>query len=123
MLSQAVRIEELPSHEQVCSAGACRESAPRTAYRGPVRLSFVSDIHGNIAGLADVARRVDQLVVLGDLLDYVDYYDPAGGIIGRIFGEERVRPFIALRLAGDFPGLRRATTVSCGTPRPTRWAH
>jgi Icc-related predicted phosphoesterase len=71
-----------------------------------VRLSFVSDIHGNIAGLADVARRVDQLVVLGDLLDYVDYYDPSGGIIGRIFGAERVRPFIALRLAGDFPGLR-----------------
>ena len=71
-----------------------------------MRLSFVSDIHGNIAGLADVARRVDQLVVLGDLLDYVDYYDPSGGIIGRIFGAERVRPFIALRLAGDFPGLR-----------------
>jgi len=45
-------------------------------------------------------------VVLGDLLDYVDYYDPAGGILGRIFGEDRVRPFIALRLAGDFPGLR-----------------
>ena len=71
-----------------------------------MRLSFVSDIHGNIAGLADVARRVDQLVVLGDLLDYVDYYDPSGGIIGRIFGADRVRPFIALRLAGDFPGLR-----------------
>ena len=46
----------------------------------PVRLSFVSDIHGNIDGLADVARRVDQLVVLGDLLDYVDYYDPAGDV-------------------------------------------
>jgi Icc-related predicted phosphoesterase len=71
-----------------------------------VRLSFVSDIHGNIDGLADVARRVEQLVVLGDLLDYVDYHDPSAGIIGRIFGAERVRPFIALRLAGDFPALR-----------------
>jgi Icc-related predicted phosphoesterase len=71
-----------------------------------VRLSFVSDIHGNISGLADVARRVEQLVVLGDLLDYVDYYDPSGGILGRIFGERKVRPFIALRLAGDFPALR-----------------
>lgn len=74
---------------------------------GRVRLSFVSDIHGNIAGLADVARRAEQLVVLGDLLDYVDYYDPAGGILGRIFGERRVRQFIALRLAGDFAGLRQ----------------
>ena len=71
-----------------------------------MRLSFVSDIHGNIAALADVARRVEKLVVLGDLLDYVDYHDPSAGIIGRIFGEERVRPFIALRLAGDFPALR-----------------
>ncbi len=71
-----------------------------------MRLSFVSDIHGNIDGLAAVARRVEQLVVLGDLLDYVDYHDPSAGIIGRIFGAERVRPFIALRLAGDFPALR-----------------
>ncbi len=71
-----------------------------------MRLSFVSDIHGNIGGLADVARRVEQLVVLGDLLDYVDYHDPSAGIIGRIFGADRVRPFIALRLAGDFPALR-----------------
>ena len=71
-----------------------------------MRLSFVSDIHGNIAGLADVARRVERLVVLGDLLDYVDYHDPSAGIIGRIFGEARVGEFIALRLAGDFPALR-----------------
>ena len=71
-----------------------------------MRLSFVSDIHGNIAGLADAARPAEQLVVLGDLLDYVDYYDPAGGILGRVFGEQKVRKFIALRLAGDFPGLR-----------------
>lgn len=71
-----------------------------------MRLSFVSDIHGNIDGLADVARRAEQLVVLGDLLDYVDYYDPAGGILGRVFGEQKVSRFIALRLAGDFPALR-----------------
>lgn len=71
-----------------------------------VRLSFVSDIHGNIPGLADVARRVQQLVVFGDLIDYVDYYDPSAGILGRVFGEERVREFIALRLSGDFPRLR-----------------
>ncbi len=71
-----------------------------------MRLSFVSDIHGNISALADVARRVERLVVLGDLLDYVDYHDPSAGIIGRIFGPERIRPFIELRLAGDFPALR-----------------
>jgi Icc-related predicted phosphoesterase len=71
-----------------------------------VRLSFVSDVHGNVAGLREAARRAEQLVVLGDLIDYVDYHDPAGGILGRIFGAEQVQPFIDLRLAGDFPRLR-----------------
>ena len=71
-----------------------------------MRLSFVSDVHGNVAGLRDAARRAEQLVVLGDLIDYVDYHDPAGGILGRIFGAEQVRPFIDLRLAGEFRQLR-----------------
>lgn len=72
-----------------------------------MRLSFVSDVHGNVARLREVARRAEQLVVLGDLIDYVDYHDPAGGILGRIFGAARVQPFIDLRLAGDFPRLRQ----------------
>lgn len=71
-----------------------------------MRLSFVSDVHGNVAGLREVARQAEQLVVLGDLIDYVDYHDPAGGILGRIFGADRVRPFIEFRLAGEFGLLR-----------------
>ena len=71
-----------------------------------MRLSIVSDIHGNLTGLAEVARQAEQLVVLGDLLDYVDYYDAAGGIIGRVFGEQKVRHFISLRMAGEFRQLR-----------------
>lgn len=72
-----------------------------------MRLKFVSDVHGNIAGLREVARRPGQLVVLGDLVDYVDYHDAAGGILGRIFGATRVQPFIDLRLAGEFDRLRQ----------------
>lgn len=72
-----------------------------------VRLSFVSDIHGNIAALAEVAKAAEQLVVLGDLIDYVDYHDPSGGILGRVFGEQKVRGFIELRSVGDFAGLRQ----------------
>ena len=71
-----------------------------------VRVSFVSDIHGNIAALREVAGQADQLVVLGDLVDYVDYWEPSAGILGRVFGEEKVRHFIALRVAGDFLQLR-----------------
>jgi Icc-related predicted phosphoesterase len=73
---------------------------------GGVRFSIVSDIHGNLTGLADVARRAEQLVVLGDLLDYVDYWDPSAGILGSVFGEVKVRHFIGLRMAGEFPQLR-----------------
>ncbi len=72
---------------------------------GPVRVSFVADIHGNIDGLARVAATAERLVVLGDLLDYVDYHDPARGILGGIFGADRVCHFAALRLAGRFAEL------------------
>ena len=72
-----------------------------------MRLSFVSDVHGNIAALRRVAREAQQLVVLGDLIDYVDYHDASGGILGRIFGPQRVQPFLDLRLSGDFERLRR----------------
>ncbi|HEY5879765.1 MAG TPA: metallophosphoesterase family protein [Nakamurella sp.] len=71
-----------------------------------MRLKFVSDVHGNVAGLREVARQPGQLVVLGDLIDYVDYRHASGGILGRIFGAQRVQPFIDLRLAGDFERLR-----------------
>lgn len=72
-----------------------------------MRISFVSDIHGNATALAEVAGSAEQLVVLGDLLDYVDYHDPAAGILGEIFGADRVHPFIRHRSIGDFAGLHR----------------
>lgn len=72
-----------------------------------MRVSFVSDIHGNIDGLAEVARNAETLVVLGDLLDYVDYHDPSAGILGEVFGAEKVQAFTELRSSGDFAALHR----------------
>ncbi len=66
---------------------------------------MVADIHGNIEALARVADQAEQLIVLGDLLDYVDYHEPARGILGGIFGADLVAPFIAMRGAGDFGAL------------------
>ena len=71
-----------------------------------VRVSFVSDVHGNIDGLARAAAQAEQLVVLGDLLDYVDYHDHGNGILGAIFGADKVKQFAAMRAAGDFVALR-----------------
>ena len=71
----------------------------------PVRVSFVSDIHGNIDGLARVAEHAEQLVILGDLLDYVDYHEHGNGILGQVFGAEKVRHFAGLRATGSFGAL------------------
>lgn len=70
-----------------------------------MKISIVSDIHGNVEGLRRVACEAEFLVVLGDLLDYVDYEDPAGGILGQLFDEQRVQQFIELRGRGDFAAL------------------
>ncbi len=76
-----------------------------------MRVSFVSDVHGNIAGLAEVARDAETLVVLGDLLDYVDYHDPSAGILGEVFGADNVRMFTELRSTGDFAALHQLNTA------------
>lgn len=72
-----------------------------------MQVDFVSDIHGNTAELAAAARSSEQLVVLGDLLDYVDYHDPGAGILGAVFGPERVRRFGELRASNNFAELNR----------------
>lgn len=76
-----------------------------------MKITVVSDVHGNTRALAEVAARAEQLVVLGDLLDYVDYHQPERGILGTVFGAERVRHFARLRLAGDFARLHRYNTA------------
>lgn len=74
-----------------------------------VWISVVADVHGNYDALARAAeraaRRRGRLVVLGDLLDYVDYHDPSAGILGQMFGEDAARRFARLRAAGAFGEL------------------
>ena len=68
-------------------------------------ISVVADVHGNFDDLARAADGADLLLVLGDLLDYVDYHDPAAGILGAVFGADLVRPFVRMRTRGDFAAL------------------
>ena len=39
----------------------------------------------------------DALVILGDLIDFVDYHDYAGGIMGTVFGPDAMSTFARLR--------------------------
>jgi Icc-related predicted phosphoesterase len=62
-----------------------------------MRVHVVSDVHGNADALARAGDGADALVVLGDLLDFVDYHDHSKGILGQVFGAEKVAVFAELR--------------------------
>ncbi|MBP2473765.1 Icc-related predicted phosphoesterase [Crossiella equi] len=65
-----------------------------------MRVHVVSDVHGNAEALARAGDGADALVILGDLLDFVDYHDHRRGIFGTVFGAEKVRRFAELRKGG-----------------------
>jgi len=65
-----------------------------------MRVHVVSDVHGNVDALARAGDGADALVVLGDLVDFVDYRDPARGILGRVLGPAASARFGELRTNG-----------------------
>lgn len=67
---------------------------------------MVADVHGNYDALARVAEESERLVILGDLLDYIDYHDPRRGIVGEMFGADNAARFASLRVRGAFAELR-----------------
>ncbi|HTK61365.1 MAG TPA: metallophosphoesterase [Pseudonocardia sp.] len=87
-----------------------------------MRVHVVSDVHGNSAALAKAADGADALIVLGDLIDFVDYEDHSGGILGQVFGRAAVARFAALRVGGA-PGelgmFAQALWAGLDDPRAT----
>jgi Icc-related predicted phosphoesterase len=68
-----------------------------------VRVHVVSDVHGDADALARAGEGADALLVLGDLVSYVDYRDPAAGILGTVLGPRVSAEFARLRTYGG-PG-------------------
>lgn len=66
-----------------------------------MRLHVISDVHGNDDAVTRAAHGADGLVVLGDLLEFVDYRDPEQGIMGRMLGPDVTAEFTRLRGTGD----------------------
>lgn len=66
-----------------------------------MRVHVVSDVHGNASALPQAAKGADAFVVLGDLLDFVDYHNHERGIMGTLFGADNVCRFAALRRSGN----------------------
>ncbi|MFD9959013.1 metallophosphoesterase [Amycolatopsis sp. NPDC058986] len=65
-----------------------------------MRVHVVSDVHGNADALKRAGDGADALIVLGDLLDFVDYREHDKGIMGALFGAEKVGQFARLRREG-----------------------
>jgi Icc-related predicted phosphoesterase len=71
-----------------------------------VRVHVVSDVHGSVDALSHAGEGADVLVCLGDLVLFLDYDDPAGGIFGTLFGTAATDRFVALRTARRFDEAR-----------------
>lgn len=66
---------------------------------------IVSDVHGAFADLARVVARGETLLVLGDLINLMDYRT-GEGIIADVLGRDFARASAGLRAAGDYPAMR-----------------
>jgi len=71
-----------------------------------MRVHVVSDVHGAVEALAKAGDGADAVVCLGDLVRFVDYADPGGGIFGELFGAEQVVRWVRLRDEGRLAEAR-----------------
>ena len=71
-----------------------------------MRVHVVSDVHHHVEALARAGDGADALVCLGDLVLFLDYADPAGGIFAQLFGPAAAAELVALRTARRFDEAR-----------------
>lgn len=64
-------------------------------------IRIISDVHGAAAALRRVAPGDTPLLILGDLINFIDYRNNEG-IVSDIAGKEFVDRVVAARAAGDF---------------------
>lgn len=67
---------------------------------------IVSDVHAAFSELAEVAAQGEPLLILGDLLNFVDYRTGVG-IVADVYGRDHVMQFIRNRKKGDWDANRR----------------
>lgn len=67
---------------------------------------LVADVHGAFEALRRLARSGEPLLILGDLINFVDYRT-TDGIAATVLGREFVAQVARLRAVGDYRGSRR----------------
>jgi Icc-related predicted phosphoesterase len=78
-----------------------------------VRVTAIADLHGAVEHLDAVARECDALLVLGDLINVLDYRT-MDGILVEVFGREPVAEAARLRSEGRFAEARDAIRTRGG---------
>jgi Icc-related predicted phosphoesterase len=80
---------------------------------GPMRVTAISDLHGAEEHLDAVARECDALLVLGDLINVLDYRT-MDGILVEVFGRDHVAEAARLRAKGRVEEARAAIRGAVG---------
>ncbi len=70
-----------------------------------MRIKVIADVHGDLDTVLAEAQTCDTLLLLGDLINVIDY-ENAGGILGEVYGSDAVRTWSALRQEGRFDESR-----------------
>lgn len=85
----------------------------------PMRVTAISDLHGAVEHLDGVAEESDVLLVLGDLINVLDYrtWD---GILVEVFGREPVQEAAGLRAQGRFDDARKVIRQHAADPDEAR---
>jgi Icc-related predicted phosphoesterase len=71
------------------------------------RVHVVSDVHARADALAKAGDGADAFICLGDLVLFLDYDDPSGGIFADLFGADNAVKLIELRTQRRFDEARR----------------
>jgi Icc-related predicted phosphoesterase len=78
-----------------------------------VRVKVIADVHGDLEAVRREAATCDVLLLLGDLINVVDY-ENAGGIIAEVYGPAAVRRWSTLRADGRFEEARAVLREAAG---------
>src|SRR5438067_2235830 len=85
----------------------------------PMRVTAISDLHGAVEHLSAIGSTTDVLLVLGDLINILDYrtWD---GILVEVFGRQPVREAADLRARGRYEEARQVIRERAGDPAAAR---
>ncbi len=83
-------------------------------------IKLIADVHGDVDTVRSEAATCDVLLILGDLINVIDY-ENAGGILAEVYGSEAVRTWSSLRAEGKFEESREVLrSVSAGREQELR---